>query len=464
MTSLSHRGYGILKSSLTVQDVTNIKNELTVTPSGLPCGMAQSHMIYKESSKKLYVPKCYGLRRFGVASINNIADGSDIDVEFNGSLRPEQSAPVEGYLTAAKDPLKMGGIISIVCGGGKTCIAIYIMCVLKKKTIIVVHKDFLLQQWKERIEQFAPTAKIGIFKGPKCDVVGKDVIIASIQSLSMKEYDPQLFADVGFIVFDEVHHTSAKVFSQALMKLNVRYSLGLSATPTRKDGLTNVFLWFLGDIVYNSTSRTDALDVHVKKFHDHDPVYSGEEYASNGLLNMSKMINKVCAFPARTSFIIQQLTTLLHNEPTRKIMVLSDRRTHLHLVADAMKQSTIKNVTHGFYYGGMKSDDLKKAEAAQIILSTFAYTSEGLDIRGLNTLVLASPKSDVVQVVGRILRDKPEDRIMIPLVVDIVDDFSVFARQAKKRQAYYKKCKYNILQTKSVPSANESKVECLIAD
>ena len=67
-----------------------------------------------------------------------------------------------------------------------------------------------------------------------------------------------------------------------------------------------------------------------------------------------------------------------------------------------------------------------------------------MDLPGLNTLILASPKSEIQQVVGRILRDKPCDRKYTPLIIDVVDDFSMFPSQAKKRQAYYKKCKYAI--------------------
>jgi superfamily II DNA or RNA helicase len=105
----------------------------------------------------------------------------------------------------------------------------------------------------------------------------------------------------------------------------------------------------------------------------------------------------------------------------------------------------------------MKQDDLKESEGRSIILGTYAMISEGFDVKGLDTLVLASPKSDVVQSVGRILRTPKHERKSVPLVIDIVDDFSMFPKQAKKRVTYYKSCKYNIIDNNK-PKVNSNKI------
>ena len=74
---------------------------------------------------------------------------------------------------------------------------------IKKKTLIIVHKEFLLNQWKERLEQFMPDAKIGRIQGPIIDIEGKDVVIGMLQSLSMKHYEQTMFLDFGFTILDE---------------------------------------------------------------------------------------------------------------------------------------------------------------------------------------------------------------------------------------------------------------------
>ena len=106
--------------------------------------------------------------------------------------------------------------------------------------------------------------------------------------------------------------------------------------------------------------------------------------------------------------------------------------------------------------GGMKAGTLAECEDKQVIFATYAIASEGYDQKGLDTLILASPRSDVIQSVGRILRDKPCDRAHVPLIIDVVDTFSLFMGQATKRQAFYKSCKYTIKSRASDELDNES--------
>ena len=443
-TSLSHHGYGIPKSGLSQTDIDRIRLELTVSPSVhrdfQTTNDRRQFPLYLESSKKIYVPKHYGIAHFGVPSHTKIPNGRDIDVKFNGTLREEQKEPVASFLKACDDPTRMGGILNLPCAFGKTAIAVYTICTLAKKTLVIVHKEFLVDQWRERISAFAPTAKVGIIKGKCIDVEGADIVIGLLQSLSMKEYPQKLFEEFGFVVVDEIHRTGAEVFSRALVKVNFRYALGLSATIQRKDGLSKVFMWYIGGIVYKVSKRSDSVNVQQLKYECDDLEYCRVEMSRNNTLNMSKMINNICNHALRTRFIVQTLECILSHEPVRKVLILSDRRGHLESIARHLTDFGLKD--WGFYYGGMKQDDLKKSEGCSIILGTFQMSQEGLDIKGLDTLILASPKSDIVQATGRILRDKPEDRKHIPLIVDIVDDFSVFALQSKKRSTYYKKCKY----------------------
>jgi superfamily II DNA or RNA helicase len=123
------------------------------------------------------------------------------------------------------------------------------------------------------------------------------------------------------------------------------------------------------------------------------------------------------------------------------MIVLSDRRAHLENLG---KMLSTHGIECGYYFGGMKQEDLKISETKQVILGTFCMVSEGFDCKSLDTLVIASPKSDVVQSVGRILREEVAKRRHTPLVIDVIDQFSIFERQANKRVQYYKKQKYNI--------------------
>jgi superfamily II DNA or RNA helicase len=375
--------------------------------------------------------------------VPDLSSGST--VEFTGSLRKEQEAAVDKYMCAARDPRKTGGILSLPCGQGKTVIALKIISMIKKKTLIVVHKDFLLNQWRERISQFLPGASVGLIKGPTVDVAARDIVIGSVQSLSMKsEYGASILDEFGLLVVDECHRVGTEVFSRALMKTCFMYTLGLSATVERKDGMSKAFIGFLGDVVHRGTPRTDTVRVAQVVYHAADEAYCREEVIKSiGKPNMSRMINNVTAFAPRTALIVGAIAAVLQLEPLRKVLVLSDRKSQLVHMMRALRED--HGVEAGYYYGGLKPQVLAESETKAVLLATFAYAAEGMDCRGLDTLFMVSPKSDIEQSCGRILREQAHERIRVPLIVDVADGFSVFQYQAKKRLTYYKKNKYGII-------------------
>lgn len=446
---LTPRGYRLEKGSLAPKQLDALRRELTMTPVSQmvvgASGGASSFPIYQECRSAFYVPKYFGLQTYGVpAGTSTVDPGEARAFSFTGALRAEQLAPCDAFLRAARDPARMGGIVSLSCGQGKTVIALNLIAALGTKTLIVVHKDFLLMQWRERIEQFLPGARVGTIKGKVVDVADRDIVIASVQSLSMKTYPDDVFRGIGFLVIDECHRVGTEVFSRALLRNTFRYSLGLSATVTRKDGMTKVFVSFLGDVVYRGKRRVDAVQVVQRRYFSEDPAYCTEEtIASIGKPNMSRMVNNICAFPARSALIADILAQVLAWQPGRKALVLSDRKEQLAALRELLAQ---RGIDAGFYYGGLKPRQLAESEAKQVLLATFAYAAEGMDCRGLDTLLLASPKSDIEQSCGRILRERAEDRAHVPLIIDILDAFSLFERQGGKRRAYYKKNGYAVVR------------------
>lgn len=313
--------------------------------------------------------------------------------------------------------------------------------------MIVCHKEFLMNQWKERISQFLPSAKVGTIKQSKVDVDGKDIVIASLQSIAMRDYDPNIFQSFGMVVYDECHHLGAEVFSRAMAKVTTPVTLGLSATLNRKDGLRKVFEWYIGKPVYKNAKREDKqLIVHSHPYFDPDPAYSKEHHMYNNKLNVATMITAVCSFPPRNIYMLDLLENILKEEPGRKTLILSDRRAHLTELERLIKLRKLGTV--GYYVGGMKEAQLKESESKDIILATYNMSSEGMDIPALNTLILASPVSAIEQPIGRVQRQKPHERQYTPLVIDIWDQFSLFHRQGTKRLGFYKKQGYSIVHTK----------------
>jgi superfamily II DNA or RNA helicase len=452
-TYLGPKGYTIFKECLDLKELRVIRDELNVKPY-IPKAPVQppAYPVFVESSNKIYLPRYYGLKHYGAAEENRLPLGQDIQLNFAGDLRDYQHHIVAVYLKAALEG-EGGGLLEIPCGRGKTVIALKIIADLKKKTLVIVHKGFLLNQWIERIEQFLPGAKVGRIQGPHIDIEGKDIVIGMLQSLSMKDYPAELFHSFGLTIVDECHHISSEVFCRSLQKIITRYTLGLSATMQRKDGLTKVFKMFLGDIVY-SEERETTDQVLVKGIHyiSTNAEFNEMCYDYRGNPAYSTLISKLCAFSDRSEFILKVLETELHIAPAaqasaaqapKQIMILAHNKNLLTYLHDAIKHRGWATV--GYYVGGMKEADLKKSETCQVIIATYAMASEALDIKTLTTLFLATPKTDIIQAVGRILRVKHEQ----PLVVDFIDTHDVFQSQWQKRKKYYASNNYTIIQTKS---------------
>jgi len=440
-TYLGPKGFTILKEYLDIDDLNLIRKELTVKPFVPKTSLASppSFAVYRESKRKIYLPKFYGLENYGEPEANITPDGVNINVDFAGDLRDYQKPIVKKWLKAAKN--KGCGLIEADCGAGKTCMAIWLISQLKKKTLIIVHKEFLLRQWKERLEQFLPSAKIGRIQGPIIDIEGKDVVIGMLQSLSMKDYEQTLFLDFGFTIIDECHHISAEVFSRVLFKAVTKYMLGLSATMNRQDGLSKVFKMFLGQ-VEACWKRGAQENVKVKaiNYTNNDPEFSTNLRNYRGHPDYVKMIGKICKYSHRTEFILSVVKDIWDKNNDQQIMIIGHQKNQLVYIHDAIKHRGFATV--GYYIGGMKEKDLKISEGKNIVIATYKMAEEALDIKTLTTIVMSTPKKDVRQAVGRILRKGGEK-----LVIDIVDQHDIFRRHWDKRRRWYNTQKFNIEMT-----------------
>lgn len=403
--------------------------------------------VLHRSLKAIYVPWFYALNKSLVSDsdkssiIKSIEDcrvyekGSD-RWDFKGNLRDHQVKAIGCLISAYKN--SMGGILSLDCGMGKTVVAIKMIATLQLPTLVLVHKEFLANQWVDRLRAFLPNVRIGRIQGKVIDTDDKDVVIAMLQSVSMKDYDDDVFSNFKHVVVDECHHIAARVFSKAMMKLGNSYKLGLSATPDRLDGLTFVLKWFLGEIVLSL--KKDNCNITTVNVYNYKPKENEDIIARNGKVCLPKMINRLLEENERTTILCKIINSIVISDNRRKILVLSDRREHLQSL-----MTTLNNkypiLTTGLYIGGMKQKDLDLSCNADVLLSTYTMTSEGFDLATLNTLVFASPKANIHQCVGRIHRKIHEIQ---PLIIDIVDSISIFYGQSKKRMKFYKENDFNV--------------------
>lgn len=384
---------------------------------------------YIEEGNCFKVPRFYGLCEWGKPLYDDTTIGDEINVQFAATLNEAQQRACNSVLLRFST-VQQGGVLVLPCGFGKTVCGLYTISRMRVKTLILVHKTFLVDQWRERIAQFLPGCAVGRIQQDVVDV-DKHVVIGMIQSFSRREYDESVMRTFGMCIVDESHHIAAPVFNKAMRQVSARYILALSATPDRRDGLTDLLYWTLGSLCYeekrDETEKTLVSQVIYTQGHQ-------KEIMIRGQVNSALMINNLTKDVVRNTLIVDLLKRLYAQN--RSIIVLSDRLKQLSFIKG---QLDIPDV--GFYVGSTSVHDREHTSAhARIILSTYSMATEGLDIPRLDTVLLATPKSgggNLVQAIGRVQRKCMNKQT--PLVVDIVDPFSVFERMRWQRHNMYKK-------------------------
>jgi superfamily II DNA or RNA helicase len=452
---LGKRGYTIPKKG--ILEIEEIKKELTFIPKKVEgYGLSPEPIsLLKIGKTKLFLPKFYGIEKFGSVFENKLEKKIiQIDVPFEGKIKAKQISPLNICLSEAKKT--GGGIVSLPCGSGKTVIALKIISELKVKTLVVVAKQFLMEQWNERIKQFLPSAKVGYLQQKKIDIEGKDIVLGMLQSIAMCDYDDSIYQTFGMVIYDEVHCVPSKVFSKSLQKVQTKYHFGLSATPNRMDGMTKIINLFIGPIIYKINPKNKqknpknlhVLIVQMETLPDNKYYKEYLMYCSGKrpVKNIVKMINNISECSLRLHILSNFLISLA--EQGRHILVLSERVNYLKLLHETIESLWKNEFEIGYYYGGASSEEQKKCESGkkQLILATYHMAKEAMDIPILNTLVMVHPTGNygkLEQSIGRILR-KDNYGNFPPLIIDYVDNFSSFRTWSSKRISFYKKEHYTV--------------------
>lgn len=465
MTSLTKSGYVLSTENLNQNQIKKIRQDLKIQPyTDKPqYGVAPPFNIYYEDDDKIIVPKFYGLNTFGQPDENLLPEPDKIEVSCDISLRDYQTPVINKCINSIKS--KEGGVLSVYCGWGKTEAALYIASQIGLKTFILVHTEDLMNQWVSRIQNRFTNARVGIVQQNRCDVDDKDFVIGMVHSVSMKDYTPTIesgsdedyigrkptiFDSFGLVIVDEIHLMATKVFSQAFQKLCCKYSLGLSATPYRADRCHKVFQQFIGDVMHiekrapNKELVVTCLNYKIKKF---EPVLD-----KRGDVSYIGTLMKILAHDGRAKELVSQIIKLV--KEGRKILILGEYINYLKKIRDLLSVNEYKGFTYGLYIGEMNKDQRTMSQENDVILGTYKLASVGMDIPGLNTLILATPRKEIEQSVGRILRTHGKQEIK-PKIIDVIDSFGMFIAQGRHRKGFFKTYGYKIVTVKKTDDPDD---------
>ena len=490
---LTSKGYAITKSSLTPQQTAKLRKDLTMKPVDHFLKGAESFPIYYESKSRFYVPRQWGYTNFGEPEATIISEGLPFssNIQFRNKFPPHafQTEIIETFVSKGAN-----GLICVPCGYGKTFMALFIAVKLGKRFLIVVDKEFLMNQWKAEIENFIEGATVGILQSDTCQVgsettskdysldelkqmardaklkvggtkevlqarlteagisvepkrttITYDITICMIQTICRQEYPDGFFSDYGFTIFDECHHLGASYFCKALRAIQTKAMLGLSATPDRDDGMSCIFEYFLGTAVYKNTQRAPDKDAVVKAvwFHSDDPAYAEVPVNWKGETVTATLLNNVSGFEPRNKKILEVMGEYI-TDPHRFILLISDRISQLEWFEHAIR-AQYPDYKVGYYVGGMKQSILdENAERCQLLLATYQMVAEGFSVKKLNTIILTTPRKKVEQASGRIFRERIDERKVAPHIIDIIDSHDCHTRRWAVRQKFYKESEYTI--------------------
>jgi superfamily II DNA or RNA helicase/very-short-patch-repair endonuclease len=374
--------------------------------------------------------------------------GLPLDVEFRGELRPDQ-------LVAAKAMLASDtGILSATTAFGKTVIGAWLIAQRRINTLVLVHRQQLLDQWVERLCSFLglPEKAIGRIGGGRKRFTGA-LDVALLQSLVRKATVDDRVAEYGHIIVDECHHLPAYSFEQVARRGKAKYFTGLTATVTRKDGHHPIVFMQCGAVRYRVNAKSQAI---ARPFEHHVFVRPTafrplREPHSDARIQFHDLCTELMNDEARNELICDEVVAIV--KKGRSPVILTERKEHLDRIYNILSP----RVRHLIVLrGGMGRKDLKTAaerltaiprEEDRVLLATGRYLGEGFDDARLDTLFLTMPVSwqgTIAQYVGRLHRlfdGKSEVR-----VYDYADlNVPALARMFDRRCRGYEAVGYKIL-------------------
>jgi len=340
--------------------------------------------------------------------------------EVKFKLRPEQD-------DAINEIMKNDFCICVAPPGfGKTLIGAKMFEKRACKTLIIVNKNMLLNQWIERFVDYFEYDKKDIgYLGKSKNKLNGNIDVATMQSL---KNSPEYIHNYSFVIIDECHHIPAVTFEQIVKNFRGKFILGLSATPNRKDGLQPILYQQLGDIAY---------EYKKKKTHYNKLKIVRTDFISEAS-NYASIINELCIDEARNKLIINSIKENI----TRKILLLTDRIEHINILEHLLMLENIDYVSiHGSMNKKEQVENMNLVKEKSLILATTSYFGEGIDFPHLNTIMFVTPISyygRLIQYLGRIGRGNQEC-----LAIDFLDSNNAMLNSAhKKRAEGYKQMHY----------------------
>ena len=374
--------------------------------------------------------------------------GIKVEYKFNGKLNKKQEKAMNKLISYET------GVLCATTGFGKTVIGANIISKLKINTLVIVNRNNLLSQWKEKLSYFLDLNKkeIGQCGASKESLNGR-LDVATFQSLSKKDDIEELVRNYGLIIVDECHHVAAFSFEKVLKAVRSKRVYGLTATPTRKDGWHKIIYMQCGNI----RVRVSNKELKQNKSMEHTVIVKKTNYKyisteDKEKVHISEILNDMCHNIFRNSLIVDDISKCILEG--RIPIVLTERVEHLDILKNQLKEINVPIVIYKGNMGKKKTKEIQetikdadKNNKPRIILATSSSIGEGFDDSRLDTLFLTMPvswKGRIIQYVGRLHREhENKDKV---IVYDYLDNMKILEKMYNRRIKGYKIAGYEIIE------------------
>jgi len=392
-----------------------------------------TNVFYQESEKFLLIPRNFPLEKYTFGyKIKDIShEGEDIDIQHNITPRGMVQTRAINFMIKYNT-----GLLQLAPGVGKTVISICVIAERKKKTIILVHRDSLAEQWKNRVTEFTNLKKENISRLTSNTFekdLEKPIIITTVQTiLSLLKRKRKEFliavdkAKIGVLIADEVHTTiGAPSFSEASIHIPSKCAFGLSATPDRIDGNADIIEYHLGNI-YKQDDTENTMDAKVTIVlidYEIDTPKRATYLRWGGSFQRARYLNLM----KKSKPFISAIKGLLVKFKDRDTICVSERIKLIELLYEWFPGES-KAMFCG--KGGLETLESK------LTFGTPGKVRDGIDAPWKDTLLTTSPISNINQMSGRVIRKA--DGKKTPLVIDMVDyGCKMISNTFYKREKFY---------------------------
>ena len=398
--------------TLNNEDRDKINKDLTVRIES-KMGMTKTLYMYEIVNEDIYLPFSYAINEMK-RSRRLRSEYSRMSIEFAATLRDAQKIIKDEAISCLN---KTGSvIISCYTGFGKSICAINLAQTIKLKTLIIVNKIVLINQWKESISNFCPETKVQKLTSKSIFDTEADFYI--VNAINVEKLGKTFLKDIGLIIVDEAHLIMAETLSKSLKYISPRYLVGLTATPYRPDGF---------DILLELYFGKNKIIREMKREHFVYKVYTGfkpvMEKCENGKINWGALLKSQSEDEKRNELIVN----IVKKFKDRTFLVLTKRVEQAKLLLKKIKEAG-ENVSS--LIGSQQEFD----HDCRILVGITSKCGTGFDFPKLDALLLACDVAQYfIQVLGRVFRKLDT----IPLVFDLIDDNPILMSHFRDREETY---------------------------